>query len=74
MAAKKLYKSNTIINWDFIVMKHNEHQVEDAKKMAKDFGVNININSARANLKQNYLNPVEKLIDIYGQWLPDNPE
>jgi radical SAM protein with 4Fe4S-binding SPASM domain len=74
VAAKKLYKSNTIINWDFIVMKHNEHQVEDAKKMAKDFGVNININSARANLKQNYLSPVDKLIDNYGEWLPDNPE
>ena len=55
-------------------MKHNEHQVEDAKKMAKDFGVNININSARANLKQNYLSPVDKLIDNYGEWLPDNPE
>ena len=40
IAAKKLYKSNTIINWDFIVMKHNEHQVEEAKKMAKDFKVN----------------------------------
>tara|TARA_B100000949_G_scaffold231835_1_gene244771 strand:+ start:211 stop:1224 length:1014 start_codon:yes stop_codon:yes gene_type:complete len=74
VAAKKLYKSNITINWDFIVMKHNEHQVKEAKKMAHDFGVNINFNSARANLKQNYLNPVEKLIDIYGEWLPDNPE
>ena len=39
LAAKELYKSNTKIIWDFIVMKQNEHQVEEAKKMAKDFGV-----------------------------------
>ena len=55
-------------------MKHNEHQVEDAKKMAKDFGVNINIHSARTNLKQDYLNPVDQLINDYGKWLPENPE
>jgi MoaA/NifB/PqqE/SkfB family radical SAM enzyme len=33
LAGKKLYKSSTKIIWDFIVMKQNEHQVEEAKKM-----------------------------------------
>ena len=72
IAAKKFYKANTKINWDFIVMKHNEHQVEEAKKMARDFGVNINFACARTHLKEDYLNPVDKMIDTYGEWLPDN--
>jgi radical SAM protein with 4Fe4S-binding SPASM domain len=69
IARKKFYKSNTKIYWDFIVMKHNEHQVEQAKKMASDFGVTINVDCARTHLKEDYLNPVDKMIDKYGEWI-----
>ena len=40
---KNASKSNTKVIWDFIVMKQNEHQVEEAKKMAKGFGIPIKI-------------------------------
>ena len=74
IARKKLYKSNTKIHWDFIVMKHNAHQVEEAKKMASDFGVGIKIDCARTNLKEDYLNPVDKMVDKYGEWIAkDSP-
>jgi len=41
LAAKKEMNSTTPhVIWQFIVFKHNEHQVEDFKKLAKEIGVN----------------------------------
>ena len=74
IAAKKLYKSNTRITWAFIVNKHNEHQIETAKKMARDFGIPINIDSLRIDLKEDCITPTNEAIDTYGEWLPDNPK
>jgi radical SAM protein with 4Fe4S-binding SPASM domain len=74
IAAKKLYKSNTKIKWAFIVNKHNEHQVEEAKKMARDLGIPINFDSLRIDLKEDCLAPVDELLDTLGEWLPDNPK
>ena len=74
LVAKELYKSNTKIIWDFIVMKQNEHQVVAAKKMAQDFGVKINIDCVRTNLKDDCLNPVNEMINKYSEWLPNNPQ
>mgnify|MGYP001242511359 CR=1 FL=1 len=74
VSTKKLYKSKTKIIWDFIVMRQNEHQVEEAKKIAKGFGVPINIDCVRTNLKDDYLNPVEKIIGKYSEWLPNDPQ
>ena len=73
IAAKKLHKSKTKIIWDFIVMRQNEHQVEEAKKIAKEFGVPINIDCVRTNLKEDTLKPVDEMINTYGEWLPKNP-
>ena len=74
IAAKKLYKSNTTIKWAFLVNKYNEHQVGTAKKMASDFGAAFEPVYLKTNLKEDYLNPVDKMIDKYSEWLPDNPE
>jgi radical SAM protein with 4Fe4S-binding SPASM domain len=74
IAAKKFYKANTKINWAFLVFKHNEHQVEEAKKMARDFGISITIKEARPNIKGDLHNSLGEMIDTYGKWLPDNPK
>lgn len=40
MEAKKRLKSKTPkIEWQFLVFKHNEHQIEQARAMAEEFGV-----------------------------------
>lgn len=40
VAAKRAAKSSTPhIIWQFIVFKHNEHQIEDMKALAKEYGV-----------------------------------
>ena len=32
-------KANIDLRWDFLVFKHNEHEIEDCKKVAKEFGI-----------------------------------
>ena len=40
LAAKKALKSKTpYVEWQFIVFKHNEHEVDEAKRLAADLGV-----------------------------------
>jgi len=54
------------ICWQFLVMKHNEHEVETAKKMAEELGVdNITIDHA-------YL-PVATREEAM-KWLPHDPQ
>ena len=38
-AKKKLKKSNPLIRWQFLVMKHNEHEIEKIKQLAKEMKV-----------------------------------
>lgn len=38
-ARKELHQKNPRITWQFLVMKHNEHEIEKARKMAQDLGV-----------------------------------
>jgi radical SAM protein with 4Fe4S-binding SPASM domain len=62
---RKLGKNNPFICWQFLVMRHNEHEVEIAKKTAHDLGVDdIDIGHAflPVNTRQNA-----------NQWLPKNP-
>jgi radical SAM protein with 4Fe4S-binding SPASM domain len=78
IAAKKLYKSKTKIQWAFLVFKHNEHQLEEAKKMADDFGIHLEIKAARPHIKKDLHNnspeEVDAMINTYGKWLSDTPK
>ncbi|MHA2282346.1 MAG: sugar transferase [Promethearchaeota archaeon] len=38
---KSLNRKTPVIEWQFIVMKHNIHQVEDARRIAKEIGVDF---------------------------------
>ena len=38
---KELKSKRPLIEWQFIVMKHNYHQVKDAEEMAKEIGVDF---------------------------------
>ena len=48
-------------------MKHNEHQIEEAKKMASDFGVPIQIYAVGIHLKKDTDVPLNELMDTYGE-------
>ena len=38
-AKKKLKRKNPLIRWQFLVMKHNENEIEEIKKLAKELEV-----------------------------------
>lgn len=62
-AKKRLKSSTPIIRWQFLVMKHNEHEIEQIKKMAKEYEVDqISFKTIQIYTKE----------DI--KFLPDNPK
>ncbi|MDD5129561.1 MAG: radical SAM protein [Candidatus Omnitrophica bacterium] len=62
-----------LIVWNFIVFKHNEHEVEIVKKMSKDIGVDCNIGLMRTSLKDEILKPHHEGIAKDMDLIPDNP-
>jgi len=57
---KRLKKKNPYISWQFLVFRHNEHEIEKVKKLARDIGVeHIGITKAFIGDKD---------------WIPLNPE
>ena len=62
-AKKKLKSSKPIIRWQFLVMKHNEHEIDDIKKLADKHGVNnLELKTVQIYSKE----------DVYN-FLPINP-
>ena len=57
-----------LIEWQFLVMKHNEHQMEDAQRLAREVGVD------RLRFTSPGM-PFDRLTDmgLAAQWLPKNP-
>lgn len=62
-AKKKLNSPTPIIRWQFLVMKHNEHEIEKIKQLAKDLQVDqLSFKTIQIYTKE----------DI--KFLPDNPK
>jgi MoaA/NifB/PqqE/SkfB family radical SAM enzyme len=57
-------KAGCLLYWRYIVFKHNEHEVEDAKKMADDLGIPITFIRAE----------VSRGSGIDAEWLPTDRE
>ncbi|MBR3627227.1 MAG: radical SAM protein [Elusimicrobia bacterium] len=81
--AKKSLKLNTpFIEWQFLVFKHNEHEIQQAQKLAKDLGVdNLDLRApwcptemvSTIDKYNNYVinnnNQTYKPVDKYCNWL-----
>jgi radical SAM protein with 4Fe4S-binding SPASM domain len=68
-ARKRARRSSTpIVEWQYIVMKHNEHEIPAAEQLARDLGVE------RFRLLSVGL-PFDDLenLDLAGRWISDNP-
>ena len=70
----KLRNQYTDIIWLFHVFKHNEHEIEKARAMAKDMGIKIAINKMRTDMGKEIFETAEKSIERDSKWLPENPE
>lgn len=55
-------------------LKHNEHEIEAAKVMAKEIGVRLIINKMRTDMGKEIFETAEKSIERDSQWLPSNPD
>jgi len=63
-AKKKLKKINPLLRWQFLVMKHNEHEIAEIKKLSKELEVdNLEFKSVQIYSKE----------DIK-KYLPTNPK
>jgi len=63
-AKKKLNKTNPLLRWQFLVMKHNEHEIEEIKQLSKELEVdNLELKSVQIYSKED----IEK-------YLPTNPK
>lgn len=70
---KKLpFKMNII--WNFLVFKHNEHEIEEANKLAQSLGVVLRFGKMRTSMKEEILKPHAESIRAYKDWIPDNSE
>ncbi len=57
-----------LIEWQFLVMKHNEQQMDEARRLARDIGVD-RLRFTSAGL------PFDELanLSLASKWLPENP-
>ena len=63
-ARKKLNKRNPLLRWQFLVMKHNEHEIDEIKKIASGLEVdNLELKSLQIYSKDDIKN-----------FLPENPK
>ncbi len=63
-AKKKLNRSNPLLRWQFLVMKHNEHEIEEIKQLSKELEVdNLELKSIQIYSKE----------DVH-TFLPENPK
>ena len=62
-------RATPIIEWQFLVMKHNEHQIDEARRLADEIGVD-RLRFTGAGM------PFDDLANtkLAAQWLPENPE
>ena len=61
---KRLGSRTPFLEWQYIVMRQNEHQIEDARRMAEDMGVDT------ITFKPVDFPHGEKDVELARQWLP----
>jgi len=64
----------TRIIWLFHVFNHNQHEIEIAKKMAREIGVEIHINPMRTDMGKEIFETAAQAIDRDRDWIPDDPK
>ena len=63
----------TRIIWLFHVFRHNEHEIEEARRMAAEMGVEIRINPMRTDMGKEIFETAAQAIDRDRAWIPEDP-
>lgn len=74
LVAKKRELKNvfTRVIWLFHVFRHNEHEVDVAKRLARELGVELQLNRARTDMGKEIFETAEEALERDGDWLPEN--
>lgn len=67
-------KSKLKIILNYLVFRHNEHEIEKAKELAKSLGLEIRIGKMRTEMETEITKPIEESIKKYEEWIPVNKE
>jgi len=60
--------------WKYLVFKHNQHQIEKARKMAAEMGIDFEASGMRVDCGKEIFEKVESSIERDKEWIPDDPE
>ena len=71
---KRRSGSNADIVWNFLVFRHNEHEIELARSIANKLGVSFRVGLMRTSMKDEVLRPHQEGIKKDLDWIPDNPQ
>lgn len=72
--ARERQKNNyTRVKLLFHVFRHNQHEVEKVKELARDLGVELVIGAMRTDMGKEVFEPVREAIERDGDWIPTNP-
>ncbi|MFQ5697275.1 MAG: radical SAM/SPASM domain-containing protein [Myxococcota bacterium] len=72
LVAKKRELGNTFtrVVWLFHVFHHNEHEVDRARELARELGVELQLNRARTDMGKEIFETVDEALERDGHWLP----
>ncbi|MBM2834608.1 MAG: cmo, partial [Candidatus Brocadiaceae bacterium] len=65
---------HTKLVWLFHVFKHNEHEIDAAKELAKKIGIKIKISKMRPDMGKEVFETTQRALERDLAWMPDNPE
>lgn len=64
----------TRVIWLFHVFRHNEHEVPVARELARELGVELQLNRARTDMGREIFETAEEALERDGHWLPTDDE
>lgn len=73
-AKVKHEKTTPQIVWNFLVFKHNMHEVDLVKKRAAEMGVDVNVAGMRTDCAQEIYKPLEERMKEDAEWIPVGSE
>lgn len=59
--------------WNYLVFRHNEHEVQRAQAIAKEFGVEFSAGLMRTDCGDEIFLPMEERLRRDREWIPENP-
>ena len=59
--------------WNYLVFRHNEHEVEAARRMAAEIGVEFTASPMRTDCGEEIFLPLDERLKRDSDWIPENP-